>query len=336
MEIKLEPLLDTLKLVDIDDSVYFGAKYSNYVSNSKMKLINPDEGGSYDKYKAGFGPAYSQSLLLGTCVHYAMLSPEEADIIESSRPSAKLGFVIDEIYKLRRQNIPIWKCIIIASNKVEYYKGKLTTGIVRKIIREGTSYYIQRLFNTSTKPCYYLNDTLMSKYKNCVKSLNSNRQIVDLLHPSYIAEPPLKGYEQTILLDVKATIDGKETILKLKAKLDNFTYNYETGELVLNDLKTSGKPAMYFGQSMIKFNYNRQIAMYGWLLQLVAKHLLHLDYTRFSANFLVVSTADYSTRVYKVNMDEVNEGWKQMVKLLKMIAVYQINEYDLSRCEYNL
>lgn len=42
-DIKLTPLIDTLMFEDISDEVYFSKKYSNYISNSRLSLINPDQ-----------------------------------------------------------------------------------------------------------------------------------------------------------------------------------------------------------------------------------------------------------------------------------------------------
>ena len=41
-DITITPLLDTLRLEDISDEVYFSEKYSNYISNSRLSLINPE------------------------------------------------------------------------------------------------------------------------------------------------------------------------------------------------------------------------------------------------------------------------------------------------------
>ena len=40
-------------------------------------------------------------------------------------------------------------------------------------------------------------------------------------------------------MDVKAEYKGKEYILKLKAKLDNFIIDFESKTLYLNDLKNN-------------------------------------------------------------------------------------------------
>ena len=49
-EIKLTPLLDTLRLQKISDEVYFSEKYSGYVSNSRLGLLNPKQDGSPAKF----------------------------------------------------------------------------------------------------------------------------------------------------------------------------------------------------------------------------------------------------------------------------------------------
>ena len=59
--------IDTL---DITDEVYFSDKYSNYISNSKLKLINPKEGGSFKTYLEGLQSSNSSSFDLGTYIKF--------------------------------------------------------------------------------------------------------------------------------------------------------------------------------------------------------------------------------------------------------------------------
>ena len=53
-DIKLSPDLDSVVRIPMSDEEYFGPKYSDYTSNSRLKLINPEKGGSPSKYKTGF------------------------------------------------------------------------------------------------------------------------------------------------------------------------------------------------------------------------------------------------------------------------------------------
>ena len=64
-DIKLTPLLETLRLEKISDKVYFSEKYSNYVSNSRLGLINPRQDGTPEKFFAGFSSSYSTALEIG-------------------------------------------------------------------------------------------------------------------------------------------------------------------------------------------------------------------------------------------------------------------------------
>ena len=45
-DFKVIPILDSIKRVDMSDEEYFSKTYRNYVSNSRLKNINPVEGGS--------------------------------------------------------------------------------------------------------------------------------------------------------------------------------------------------------------------------------------------------------------------------------------------------
>ena len=51
--VQLKPLTETVHIKDISDEVYFSKEYGNYISNSRLKLINPDEGGRPTKFFAG-------------------------------------------------------------------------------------------------------------------------------------------------------------------------------------------------------------------------------------------------------------------------------------------
>lgn len=41
--VKLTPLLHTVQRLKISDEEYFSSKYRKYISNSRLKYINPDQ-----------------------------------------------------------------------------------------------------------------------------------------------------------------------------------------------------------------------------------------------------------------------------------------------------
>ena len=81
-DIKLTPLLDTLRLEKISDKVYFSEKYSNYVSNSRLGLLNPRQDGNPDKFFSGLKFTTSQALALGSAVHELVLQPDSFELSE--------------------------------------------------------------------------------------------------------------------------------------------------------------------------------------------------------------------------------------------------------------
>ena len=53
LDIKFEPLIDTLRLEKISDAIYFSEKYSDYISNSRLSKINPEQDGSIQIFLEG-------------------------------------------------------------------------------------------------------------------------------------------------------------------------------------------------------------------------------------------------------------------------------------------
>ena len=52
-DIKFEPLLDTLRLQKISDEEYFSEKYAEFISNSRLKYINPKQEGDIAQFLGG-------------------------------------------------------------------------------------------------------------------------------------------------------------------------------------------------------------------------------------------------------------------------------------------
>lgn len=264
--IVVEPLLDTIQLLDISDEEYFGNGYTDYISNSRLKLINPDEGGNPEIYKEGLRihNKYSDSLYFGSAVHQMILQPEEFHIAEEvNRPTAKAGFMADELYTCFMKNgIVAMDDIIAASNKIGYYKDKLDDNKVDVLKAKYEDYFQQRKkyeCKKLTSTPIYLDKASRFKLKECLDSVKKNKQIQSLLHPKDFFEAPIVMNEVTLLMDVKVTIDGNSVILKLKAKLDNFTFDKNDLTLNLNDLKTTGHYLTKFEESFYKYHYHRQM-----------------------------------------------------------------------------
>lgn len=334
-DIKITPLMDSLRLSKISDQVYFSEKYSGYISNSRLGLLNPNKGGNASKFFAGLGQnkIYSPSLLIGSAVHGLVLQPESFKMIETvDRTTAKLGFVHDLLYKHFVKGTINNNTVKAACVEVDYQRGNPSQNVINNIIESGRKYWTDR-FNFEThydedKEPIILDPKSREVVKECVKALHSNKEIRDLLHPEGILQNPVSENEQTILLDVMVEVTGCDPfIFKLKAKLDNYTIDTELNQICVNDIKTIGSILSNFDSipdgNFFKYSYYRELAMYSWLLGLVATKFYGLSNPTITSNCLVVSTIpQYYTKVYKVKKNDFLMGWNEFKYLLKLAAYY--------------
>lgn len=335
--IKITPLLDTLRLQKIDDEVYFSEEYSKYISNSRLSLINPEQEGDPKAFFEGLSKhsKYSDALIFGSAVHELVLQPELFELCETvDRPTAKLGFMADELYNRYCNGTLTDGAIIAASNKINYYKGKMTSDRIQAV-RDGCINYWQtrKSYEESRKDTnitpIFLDPKSRERVHECIKALTNNKKIMELLHPTGILEDPISENEQAILLDVEVEVPNYDPfILRLKAKLDNYTIDKETNTITINDVKTIGKIVSEFPNNFDKFHYHRELAIYSWMLSLVAQKYYGMENCKVKANCLVVSTIPkYYTSIYRVSKKDFLRGWEEFVYLLRMVAKYAATEY---------
>ena len=330
--VKLIPLFDTIQLIEMSDEEYFSDKWAGYISNSKLALINPDQDGSPQIYKEGLSkhPKYSDSLVFGSAVHELVLQPKEFAVVNNvDRPTAKMGAMADELYKtfLSNKGVVSDKDIIAASDKIDYYKGKMDSIKIENVKDKCINYWWDRRDwetehnNLGTEPIY-LDPKSREKLQLCLASVEANKEVQDLLHPKGVFEEPISMNEAALFMDVKAEHEGKETILKLKGKLDNFTIDTETNEVVLNDLKTTGHWLIDFGDSFKKYHYNRQMAMYAWMLRSYVEKQYNIKPSSLMANMLLVCTVPD----FRVTNGEIRKGFLEFKDLLQRVAYCEL--YD--------
>lgn len=331
-DIKLRPLLDTLRLQKIDDSVYFSERYNHYISNSRLGLLNPKQEGTPEKFFDGFkNQGFVAAFQLGSAVHELVLQDDLFELApDLGKPTAKLGAMADELYSVYLGGSVTKNDVIEASDKIDYYKGKITDERFNEVVTKCTPYWEARQkqeFNLSQdKEQIYLDYKSREIVISCVDALNNNKTVQNLLHPTGVLEDPISENEQAILLDVEAEgPDGKKTILHLKSKLDNYTIDKETNTICINDVKTIGKIVSEFDNNISKFHYNRELGMYMYLLKLCAEKYYELPNPKLQANYLVVSTVpNFYTKVRPMSAKELVDGFKEFQTLLKYSAYLMI------------
>lgn len=331
-KIKIIPLLDTLKLENIDDDTYFSKYKKDYISNSRLGILVKY---GVKTFFEGIPNEYNTSFETGSLVHQQVLQPEAFEVIEGVyKPTAKAGLMADALYK-SDGTTPTDDEIKSMSYVIGYYKDKLTSNRIKEFRDKAEPYWRDRciferkLGKKPTKQLVYTDEKNFEILTNCLKTLNKDRNIQKLLHPEGLLSEPIIKNEHSILLDVKMEVPGYEPrVYKLKAKLDNFTIDRESGIITVNDLKTTSRPASQFDPKF--FRYQREIAFYSYLLKLIAKYKYNIENPSIKGNFLVVSTIpDYNTLVYPMTPKLFKMGWEEVKYLLKCVAYFnQVKGYE--------
>lgn len=327
-DIKIEPIPKSLQLIDISDKEYFSSEYDDFISNSSMKLINPAEGGSIEKYLQGIQFSANDSFLIGNAIHELLLQPNEFTIaFNVDRPTAKAGYMADELYTKWLNGQLNTAAIRQASSHIGYYVDSLNDSKINKLLDKCVPYFEQRKDYesnyTDTASTIYLSKNYQAVVNTCIANLAQYKPIQELLKPAYIITPVKTFNEMTILLDIKCTNpSNEERILHLKGKLDNFTVDYDMSTITLNDVKTSLHSPDEFGHtSFYKYHYYRQMAFYLWFLKFANDRVFKIPDVQYKANMLLVSTVDpYDCGVYSVNNKQIKRGFDEFAELLKRIA----------------
>lgn len=347
--VKLKPLTETVYIKDISDAEYFSNAYSDYISNSRLKLINPDEKGSPNKFFEGLNnnKIYSDALIFGSAVHELTLQPESFFLTDIDRPTAKAGFMADYIWdnylEPCRDNIGevidalTDEIFIEASNEIDYYKGKMNEDKINALKEKCEPYWIARsqFEDTYEGPTpIYLPAKMREQLKEVLASFNKNNKFKELLNPSGLLEDPVSMNETTILMDMEYTVtlpEGEKTgILHLKSKLDNFTIDNENNTITVNDVKTTGKYVTEFASGAFNFfHYYRELGMYTWLLRHAAAKHYNIFNPIIKSNCLVVETfPGYFTKTYELTKLDLLKGMQEFGWLLRQVAYYKA-KYDL-------
>lgn len=329
---KIEILKDSIQELDISDEEYFSDKFKDYVSNSSLKNINPDEDGSPEKFFNEDNNIYTSSLQFGSLVHEALLQPNSFELIQCIyKPSNKLGTLLDKIYDLRKKHYKIKDAIIKASNEVDYYKNKISDKRIKNIINSGLKYYIYLYKSNYSENVRVLDINLFNKVKDCIDSCYNtfSKKIKNNLYSEFSEY----RNERAFICDIKITFPNNNSeIIKFKSKIDNFIIDNFNDNIILNDLKTTGKNINLFFNKIINeemplgsfytYHYYRQLAVY--------KYILETKYNKqIKSNLMIVeSSYPFNYDIASIDTDILNYGLYEFKKLLCFVAFYKKNNYN--------
>lgn len=333
-DIKLSPDFDSVYREKMSDERYFSTEFSDYISNSRLKLINPLQNGSPSQYKAGFTGEKTISLDKGSNIHLGILQPEEFKLgPDINKPSAKLGLVIDGIYDYRRKrNYSIYSSILYACKEIHYYENSLSLSRIKQIIKGGFLYYWNR-YKLNNDSLIFLSNNDRKVVLDCIDNVRTNKIAQRILYPTDLFGDPILYYnEDAFFININGKYKDKSCILKLKMKADNWSIDPENKVITLNDLKTTGhKIDDFMNNSFITFHYSRQCAMYMWiLLQYVTKEYgYNKEEWTVKCNIIAVETIlNHRSQVFPISKNILEKGRKEFCRLLKMVAYCEMNDYS--------
>lgn len=332
---KIIPDINSVRKEDISDEVYFSPAYANYISNSRLKWIDPKEKESSPALFKNPPKLSTDSLRIGSCIHECLLQPETFELgPKIGKPTAKLGCVMDNIPTFLKEGIGLDDAIKQAALKVGYYTSSIDSKI--ESIKEIWNEYSKKLdaLEPSDKIVRIVSDKDWDIVNGCLQSCMSNAEIMNLLHPVDPFGDPIESYcEDAFFMDFLVVYKEKQcATIKFKMKADNWTIDPDTKLITLNDLKTTSHPVQNFMKSDIgsfaNYSYARQMATYGtilWYYCIKNYGASKATGWKLDANMLVVETiTNYWSKAYKVNPSQLTEGRKMFRDLLCRVAAYEI------------
>lgn len=358
----------TVQRLTMSDEEYFGNGLPGYISNSRMGLINPEQGGSAKKYFYGFEDEskYSAALELGSAVHALILEEDKYTLAKVDKPTGMVGPIFDTVYKLvAREETPMEfeEALSVAVQVHNYYGGKVEGKRRETLIASGKP-YLEFLVKYKVPGTICLTPELKQKLLGCVDAFKANDTAMALLTPKSDEIFPVLSFNEDVIIceadyteweDAVGEYDlpkEKTTRVKLKAKIDNWTIDEENKVVTLNDLKTTGKSVQDFpgrqgyeftvinGEvqrcpvfeqgSFQTYHYYRQMHMYGEMLWAYVQEAYGVDRTwTLKVNMLVVETnKPHNCQVFGVSQTWLDYGKNEYVDLMRRIVWHTENGFD--------
>ena len=339
-DFRITPDINSVCRKEMDDATYFSSQYAHYISNSGLKWINPAEGGSPALFK-NHPKLKTSSLKLGSAVHECLLQPESFELAPKiGYPGSKLGDTLDNIPEFLKEGLTLDEAIKNAAIKADYYVNCIDSKI--ETIKEVWVPYSNKLAELNSIPSekerVIVSDKDWDTVNSCIQSCLNNTEIVSKLHPETPFGDPIDSYcEDALFMDFIVTYKGKQcAILKFKLKADNWTIDFDTKTVTLNDLKTTGKSVNGFMKegegSFYHYNYMRQMGCYSqvlWYYCMKNFGVCSKAGWKIKANMLVVETIpNYWSRSYYVTDKQLRDGVNMFNELLCRVAYCEMFGYD--------
>jgi len=254
------------------------------VSNSSLRHINPEEGGSPALFKQhwdGNGPKLATaSLEFGNLVHLAVLEPHLLNYqVDKTNTPDKIRDIVSTVFK----NVKVdpfdlenseykpfenyYPAIMSACDEHNYGKTWKDETRINKVLENGGAYFTL-LTKTAEEDGFVITKSQEERMDRCLAGLNNDkcgRKLIYMVKEE--AEGQVKYFNEQ-----EVTWEDEKYSFPLKGKIDRLRVDFATGEYTIIDLKTTAKNLAQFSESFETYHYARQMAAYEiaaakWLSQ---------------------------------------------------------------------
>lgn len=315
--IKIKFLFDQCQTLDISDEEYFSDKYKDYISNSSLAYINPEQNGGPYEYMTRKSITGNTSLDVGSVIHMDVLQDIKANVLYIDKPKgAKISLTVDRVVEEIKKGSSKEDAFRAVFDLGDYYAKNYE--IFYRNVAEYDRYIESKL---EGKYDYILTKEDCNNINNCISALADHKNT--LLRPK-----DLEYYnELTIICPIEISFTDSDVVktLYFKCKIDNFTVDDKKRKLVLNDLKTTYRRMEDFHMSIDHYHYYRQMALYLYVLSNSSERYKNYQ---LQANILAVSTTDYSTGIFRFSQEDIKKGSYEFINLIKRVGFHETFGYD--------
>ena len=319
---KIELIKPSLNLLKISDQDYFGDKYKDYISNSTLKYINPDQGGNPYRYRYENNEFSSGFLDFGSIVHMDILENIKANVIVGDVPTTdKMLSILKEAAKIQLENgSTVIENAEMLTKKYDYKNLKTFEKNVLKF-RKYYSYLLRQEQNE-----FFISEATNQQLEKSSHAIKAIKSYLNSIVGEHHYEESIFGdfkYENSWVKDSSPILDN--VILKTKAKLDHFVIDHDSKTIILNDLKTTiSSIDEFMTKSFEQFHYSRQFAFYLYLLS----NLINKEDYKLKSNVIVISKLSGDYDIIPIKQNYIEEGFYEFNNCLKRIGFHEKYGYN--------
>jgi len=315
------------------------------VSNSSLRHINPDQGGTPSQFKANWdGKAPSlktSSLEFGNLVHLAVLEPHLLNYkVDNTNTPDKIRDVVKCVFdKVKPVEDPFdldaggvlgdlkdyGMAIMSALDEVEYQRHWRAETRLKKINEDGANYF-KLLKEAHENDAFVITLAQEQRMNDVLLGLARDPYGNSLIYMTETDKEPNVEY----LNEQEVTWTDERYAFPLKGKIDRIRIDHANQEFTIIDLKTTSKTLASFPDSFRDYHYARQMAAYiiagskfieekyGKVYKPTHKHLIVAVETKgdFRASRFIVKDAiiqegmqEYNDLLDRLNFHFTTNNW---------------------------